>query len=127
MPEKSLQVTRLRLVTWKDFSGIRDLEKPILALPLHRIGPFRLCLNFTCRTIKFHNFHHPNKDIEEGLEGKDIGILVNNVGVAYDEIQYFHTLSEEKILNMILVNIAAMTLMTKMILPKMEAKVCHKK
>ena len=39
MPEKSLQVTRLRLVTWKDFSGIRDLEKSILALPHHRIGP----------------------------------------------------------------------------------------
>ena len=38
MPEKSLQVTRLRLVTWKDFSGIRDMEKPILALPPHWIG-----------------------------------------------------------------------------------------
>ena len=38
MPEKSLQVTRLRLVTWKDISGIRDLEKPILALPPHWIG-----------------------------------------------------------------------------------------
>ena len=79
-------------------------------------------MNFTYHTIKFHNCHHSNKDIEEGLDGKDIGILVNNVGVAYDEIQYFHNLSEEKILNMILVNIAAMTLMTKMILPKMEAK-----
>ena len=38
MPEKSLQVTRLRLVTWKDFSGIRDLQKPVLALPPHSIG-----------------------------------------------------------------------------------------
>ena len=37
MPEKSLQVTRLRLVTWKDFSGICDLEKSILTLPLHWI------------------------------------------------------------------------------------------
>ena len=40
MPEKSLQVTRLRLVTWKDFSDICDLEKPILALPPHRIVSF---------------------------------------------------------------------------------------
>merc|ERR550519_1352573 len=62
------------------------------------------------------------KNIEEGLEGKDIGILVNNVGVAYDEIKYFHELSEEKMLNMILVNVAAVTLMSKMILPKMEVK-----
>ena len=42
MPEKSLQVTRLRLVTWKDFSGIRDMEKPILALPPHWIGSILL-------------------------------------------------------------------------------------
>ena len=62
------------------------------------------------------------KDIEEGLANKDIGILVNNVGVAYDRIKYFHEESEEKIWNMINVNIGAMTLMTKMILPKMEEK-----
>ena len=37
MPVKSLQVTRLRLVTWKDFIGIRDVETPILALPNHWI------------------------------------------------------------------------------------------
>ena len=35
--EKSLQITWLRLVIWKDFSGICDLEKPILAHPPHRI------------------------------------------------------------------------------------------
>ena len=40
MPEKSLQVIQLCLVTWKDFSGIFDLEKPILALPPHRIFSF---------------------------------------------------------------------------------------
>ena len=62
------------------------------------------------------------KNIEEGLANKDIGILVNNVGVAYDRIKYFHEESEEKIWNMINVNIGAMTLMTKMILPKMEEK-----
>ena len=44
MPEKSLQVTWLRLVTWKDFSDICDLEKPILALPPHGIVSFQLPL-----------------------------------------------------------------------------------
>ena len=44
------------------------------------------------------------KDIEEGLANKDIGILVNNVGVAYDRIKYFHEESEEKIRKMINVN-----------------------
>jgi len=62
------------------------------------------------------------KNIEEGLANKDIGILVNNVGVAYDRIKYFHEESEEKLWNMINVNVGAMTLMTKMILPKMEEK-----
>ena len=37
MPEKSFQVTSRRRVTWRDFSGMSDLEKSILALPTHRI------------------------------------------------------------------------------------------
>ena len=37
------------------------------------------------------------KNIEEGLEGKDIGILINNVGGAYEKIRYFHEALEKKI------------------------------
>ena len=37
MPEKSFQVTRQSRVTWRDFSGMSDLEKPILTLPIHWI------------------------------------------------------------------------------------------
>ena len=37
MPEKSFQVTRRSWVTWRDFFGKSDLEKPILALLTHRI------------------------------------------------------------------------------------------
>ena len=37
MQEKSLQVTRQSRVTWRDFSGMSDLEKPILTLPIHWI------------------------------------------------------------------------------------------
>ena len=29
-------------------------------------------------------------EIENGISGKDIGILVNNVGVANDGVHYFH-------------------------------------
>ena len=54
MPEKSLQVTRLRLVTWKDFSGIRDLQKPVLALPPHSIGSL---LAANKRLQKYNNGH----------------------------------------------------------------------
>ena len=61
-------------------------------------------------------------NIEESLTNKDIGILVNNVGVAYDRLKYFHEDSEENMWNMINVNICSMTVMTKMILPGMLAK-----
>ena len=60
--------------------------------------------------------------IEEKLVGKDIGVLVNNVGVATDGIKYFHEASEDSMWNMINVNIGSMTLMCKMILPKMEER-----
>ena len=56
------------------------------------------------------------------LYDKDIGILVNNVGVAYDRLNYFHEFSKENMWNMINVNVCSMTLMTKMILPGMLRK-----
>jgi len=62
------------------------------------------------------------KNIEESLADKDIGILVNNVGVSYDQLNYFHEDSEENIRNMINVNICSMTMMTKMILPGLLSK-----
>ena len=62
------------------------------------------------------------KNIEECLAGKDIGILVNNVGVAYDGLNYFHEDSKENMWNMINVNICSMTIMTKMVLPGMLRK-----
>ena len=62
------------------------------------------------------------KSIEEGLACKNIGILVNNVGVASDGMRYFHEAPEETLWNMVNVNIASMTIMCKMILPRMEAQ-----
>ena len=63
------------------------------------------------------------KNIENFLEEKkDIGILVNNVGVIPPYPMYFDEISEEMIWNIIHVNIAAGTMMTKIILPKMMKK-----
>ena len=62
------------------------------------------------------------KDIEAGIAGKDIGVLVNNVGVASDGLQYFPEASEETMWNMINVNMASVTIMMKMVLPRMEAR-----
>ncbi|XP_066943571.1 inactive hydroxysteroid dehydrogenase-like protein 1 [Macrobrachium rosenbergii] len=53
--------------------------------------------------------------IAQGLRGKDIGILVNNVGVlGYPKD--FEQLSEDEIWNQILVNVASVPAMTKIVL-----------
>jgi len=62
------------------------------------------------------------KNIEDSLLNKDIGVLVNNVGVANNGVKYFDEDSEDKMWNMINVNIGAMTIMSKMILPRMEER-----
>ena len=51
MPEKSFQVTRQSRVTWRDFSGMSDLEKPILILPIHWIDiPVKFKVPKICKT-----------------------------------------------------------------------------
>uniref|UniRef100_A0A8I5R8M5 Inactive hydroxysteroid dehydrogenase-like protein 1 n=1 Tax=Papio anubis TaxID=9555 RepID=A0A8I5R8M5_PAPAN len=57
--------------------------------------------------------------IREALKDRDIGILVNNVGVFYPYPQYFTQLSEDKLWDIINVNIAAASLMVHVVLPGM--------
>ncbi|XP_032709747.1 inactive hydroxysteroid dehydrogenase-like protein 1 [Lontra canadensis] len=57
--------------------------------------------------------------IREALKDKDIGILVNNVGVFYPYPQYFTQVSEDKLWDIINVNIAAASLMVHIVLPGM--------
>ena len=71
--------------------------------------------------VDFGEDRHIYKTIEKGLEGKDIGILVNNVGVLYG-LEYFSKMTEDQIWNLIQVNISSMALMTRLVLPKMEEK-----
>ena len=62
------------------------------------------------------------ENIENLIGDKDIGILVNNVGVIPPYPMYFDEISEAIIWNIIHVNIAAGTMMTKLILPLMMKK-----
>lgn len=59
--------------------------------------------------------------IAEALESKDIGILVNNVGVSHG-FGYLEHASDQDIWNMIQVNVGAMTLMSKLVLPGMKLR-----
>ena len=65
---------------------------------------------------------HIFKIIEDGLENKDIGILVNNVGVSYPYPLYFHELHSEDLLTLLNVNINSAVSMTQIILPRLKTK-----
>uniref|UniRef100_A0A7M4E327 Hydroxysteroid dehydrogenase like 1 n=1 Tax=Crocodylus porosus TaxID=8502 RepID=A0A7M4E327_CROPO len=56
---------------------------------------------------------------KEKLQAVEIGILVNNVGVCYNYPDYFIRVSEDKLWEMININIGAVNMMTHMVLPGM--------
>ncbi|XP_072255419.1 very-long-chain 3-oxoacyl-CoA reductase-like [Pyxicephalus adspersus] len=57
--------------------------------------------------------------IEEGLKNLDIGILVNNVGMAHQGPTVFHASNDKEITNMMNCNVMSMLHMTRIVLPKM--------
>lgn len=57
--------------------------------------------------------------LKKALEDKEIGILVNNVGVFYTHPDYFTNLTSDKIWELINVNIGAANMMVHMVLPGM--------
>ena len=60
--------------------------------------------------------------MESTLKDKDIGVLVNNVGVITDHPKYVSEMDYEEIWSHINVNVAAATIMSRLILPDMERK-----
>ncbi|XP_055370904.1 hydroxysteroid dehydrogenase-like protein 1 [Condylostylus longicornis] len=77
--------------------------------------------NVQCKYIEADFSHGWNiyDHIKKQLDGIEIGILVNNVGQAYDFPEKLHNISEEKIWNMILLNIGATAMMTRLVIIQM--------
>lgn len=59
------------------------------------------------------------KRIEEAIEGIDVGVLINNVGVSYPYARFFHEVDEALLMNLIKVNVEGTTKVTKAVLPGM--------
>ena len=57
--------------------------------------------------------------VEKGIEGLEIGILINNVGASYRYPRYFHELPKEEIQHLLTMNIDSTVWMTEMVLKKM--------
>ena len=59
--------------------------------------------------------------VEESIRDLDIGVLVNNVGMTHDPMEY-HELGSAAVNNLINVNIVSMNNMTMIVLPQMVAR-----
>ncbi|KAJ6323575.1 hypothetical protein OIU76_010973 [Salix suchowensis] len=57
--------------------------------------------------------------IKETIEGLDVGVLINNVGVSYPYARFFHEVDEELLKNLIRVNVEGTTKVTQAVLPGM--------
>ncbi|KAK6930906.1 Short-chain dehydrogenase/reductase SDR, partial [Dillenia turbinata] len=59
------------------------------------------------------------KRISEAIEGLDVGLLVNNVGVSYPYARFFHEVDQDLLNNLIKVNVESTTKVTQAVLPGM--------
>ncbi|XP_068115577.1 hydroxysteroid dehydrogenase-like protein 1 [Hyperolius riggenbachi] len=57
--------------------------------------------------------------IKEGLKDLDVGILVNNAGVSFAHAEFFAEVPEDKVWEMMNVNVTAAVMMTYIVLPGM--------
>jgi 17beta-estradiol 17-dehydrogenase / very-long-chain 3-oxoacyl-CoA reductase len=60
--------------------------------------------------------------IKETIEGLDVGVLINNVGVSYPCARFFHEVDEGLLKNLIKVNVEGTTKVTQAVLHGMLKK-----
>ncbi|XP_028414382.1 inactive hydroxysteroid dehydrogenase-like protein 1 isoform X2 [Dendronephthya gigantea] len=69
--------------------------------------------------VDFSGGHEIYEPIAEKLEGFEIGVIVNNVGVAVPSISYLHEFSNEVLWKQINVNVMSAVMITRLLIPAM--------
>lgn len=73
--------------------------------------------------IDYSNFDAAAKTkLKEKISGKEIGVLVNNVGCSYDHAEFFEMLADEEVDKLVKLNIDSTNWMCKIVLPSMLAR-----
>jgi 17beta-estradiol 17-dehydrogenase / very-long-chain 3-oxoacyl-CoA reductase len=73
--------------------------------------------------VDYSNFNEAERSrTAEFLKDLDIGVLVNNVGISYQYTKYFYELDDDRVDQLITVNVNSTTWMTRIVLPGMLAK-----
>ncbi|KAG5674672.1 hypothetical protein PVAND_004625 [Polypedilum vanderplanki] len=71
--------------------------------------------------VDFGNGKKIYEKIKEELKSMDIGILVNNVGSFHEYPEYLDKISEDTLWSIMNINVGAITMMSRMIIPQMKA------
>lgn len=71
----------------------------------------------------YSNFNQAAKDhVKSFIEGLDVGVLINNVGVSYKFPLFFHELSDDDVGNIVEMNVNSTIWMTRFVIDKMIEK-----
>jgi 17beta-estradiol 17-dehydrogenase / very-long-chain 3-oxoacyl-CoA reductase len=79
----------------------------------------------TCETLSIDfsgDLNAKTAELEKALAGKDIGVLVNNVGMGQDHFEYFDQIPLQKLQDLVKLNVESVTYMSRIVLPHMINK-----
>mmetsp|Transcript_3139 Transcript_3139/g.7320 ORF Transcript_3139/g.7320 Transcript_3139/m.7320 type:complete len:309 (-) Transcript_3139:509-1435(-) len=124
---------------WAVVTGATDGIGKAMAVELSKLGMKVILLSRTQQKLEetakelktesavlavdFANFDKAAREkVKQLLAGKDIGVLVNNVGISYDHPAFFHEVDSERVEALVELNINATTRLTHDCLPAMLAK-----